>query len=104
MPDIDQTNNPAETPEGRPGEDVTAAGRARRPGHTDETYDPSTVEVNRGRLQGLGVGQKDLDYQRDPTEAASAEEYGRADDEGRTFDPGRRTDRPGREQSGEGDG
>ena len=36
--------------------------------------------------------------------AAGDEEFAFTDDEGRTFDPGRRTDRPGREQSGEGDG
>ena len=33
---------------------------------TDETYDPSTVEVDRGREQGLGMGEKDLQRQRDP--------------------------------------
>ena len=34
----------------------------------DETrsFDPSTVEANRGREQGLGVGQRELDAQRDP--------------------------------------
>ena len=29
----------------------------------DETYDPSTVEVDRGREQGLGMGEKDLKRQ-----------------------------------------
>lgn len=104
MPDIDQTANPAETPEGRPGEDASAAGRRRRPEHTDQTYDPSTVEVNRARLQGQGVGQKDLDYQRDPTRAESAEQYGRAGGESRSFDAGRREDRPEGEQSEAGKG
>ena len=37
-----------------------------------DTYDPSTVEANRAREQGGGVGQKDLDAQRDPTGAVSA--------------------------------
>ena len=29
-------------------------------------YDPSDVEVTRGRMQGLGVGARDLQRQRDP--------------------------------------
>ena len=37
-----------------------------------DTYDPSTVEANRAREQGGGVGQKDLDAQRDPAGAGSA--------------------------------
>ncbi len=40
----------------------------------DETYDHSTVEANRARQQGGGVGQKDLDAQRDPTGARSTEQ------------------------------
>ena len=32
----------------------------------DDTYEPSTVEANRARQQGNGVGRKDLDAQRDP--------------------------------------
>lgn len=40
------------------------------------TYEPSTQQVNRGREQGLGVGQKDIDYQRDPTRIPSAEQRG----------------------------
>ena len=31
------------------------------------SYAPSQTEVNRGREQGLGVGQEDLNTQRDPT-------------------------------------
>jgi hypothetical protein len=34
---------------------------------TDSDYDPTSVEVNRGREQGLGMGAKDLAYQADPT-------------------------------------
>jgi len=40
------------------------------------TYSPSTVEVNRGRMQGLGVGAQDIDSQRDPTGAVSADRLG----------------------------
>jgi hypothetical protein len=32
----------------------------------DRTFDPSQTEANRGREQGLGVGQRELDAQRDP--------------------------------------
>jgi hypothetical protein len=30
------------------------------------TFDPDAAEVNRGREQGLGMGQRDLEAQRDP--------------------------------------
>ena len=43
---------------------------------SDTTFDPSAVQATRGRMQGLGVGQKEIDQQRDPTRAASAEQYG----------------------------
>jgi hypothetical protein len=32
----------------------------------DRTYSPSQAEANRARMQGLGVGQKEMDLQRDP--------------------------------------
>ena len=32
----------------------------------EDTYDPSSVEVDRAREQGLGVGARDLQRQRDP--------------------------------------
>jgi hypothetical protein len=32
----------------------------------DRTFDPSQTEANRGREQGLGVGQRELNRQRDP--------------------------------------
>lgn len=53
------------------------AGRSNPPDSLDDTYEPSTVQVNNGRIQGLGVGQKDIDYQRDPTRIPSADRYGR---------------------------
>ena len=46
----------------------------------DDTYDPSTVQVNRAREQGNGVGQSDIDEQRDPTGARSAQQYSRGDE------------------------
>jgi hypothetical protein len=36
-------------------------------------YDPSSVEVDRGRQQGLGMGARDLERQRDPGDAPDAE-------------------------------
>jgi hypothetical protein len=32
----------------------------------NNSFDPTGAEINRGREQGLGVGQKELDGQRDP--------------------------------------
>ena len=43
-------------------------------GDRDETYDPSTVDANRAREQGAGVGQKDLDAQRDPSGTRATEQ------------------------------
>jgi hypothetical protein len=44
------------------------------PSMTDDahSYMPSTTEVNRARIQGNGVGQKDMDLQQDPDRGASA--------------------------------
>ena len=59
------------------------------PEHSDETYDPTTVEVDRGREQGLGVGEKDLQRQRDPGDGLGSQEQAAgmdADDEEDTSD------------------
>jgi hypothetical protein len=32
----------------------------------DRTFDPSQTEANRGREQGLGMGQRELEARRDP--------------------------------------
>jgi hypothetical protein len=32
----------------------------------DRSFDPTPVEVNRGREQGLGMGERELSRQRDP--------------------------------------
>ena len=56
---------------------------------TEETYDPSIVEVDRGREQGLGMGEKDLQRQRDPGDGLSSDERSTAldaDDEEDTGD------------------
>ena len=41
-------------------------------GKPDDAYNPTAVEVTRGRQQGLGVGAEDLGLQRDATEPAPA--------------------------------
>jgi hypothetical protein len=57
------------------------------------TYQPSTTQANRGRMQGLGAGQKDMDAQQDPdrslhatdpqrTERWENDPAGRGDDRG----------------------
>jgi hypothetical protein len=38
----------------------------------DRTFDPTQAQVNRGREQGLGVGQREMDLQRDPGRESSA--------------------------------
>ena len=51
-------------------------------GQEERSYDPSDVEATRARMQGGGVGQKDLDTQRDATGADSSEHYGQMKPEG----------------------
>ena len=38
-------------------------------------YAPSAIESTRSREQGAGMGQKDLDQQRDPTTRDGSEKY-----------------------------
>jgi hypothetical protein len=57
------------------GGQTADAGRADTDETPDDTYEPDTVAVNRGREQGLGVGQKDIDYQRDPMGTTPGERY-----------------------------
>lgn len=74
--DPENLQNPEKYEAGR----EPTAGRANPPDDPGDTYDPSTVQVNRGREQGLGMGQKDLDYQRDATGALSFEQRSFAPD------------------------
>jgi hypothetical protein len=39
------------------------------------TYDPGDTEVTRGRVQGLGMSQRDMSVQHDPTGSATAREF-----------------------------
>ena len=50
----------------------------------ETTYDPSTVEIDRGRQQGLGMGAKDLQGQRDPQGAPAATDAEEDEDGGET--------------------
>ena len=70
MPDDTQRQDPEKLrTSGKSG-----AGRADTD-ETQDTYEPSSIEVNRARERGLGVGQKDLDYQHDPTGVTPAERW-----------------------------
>jgi hypothetical protein len=51
------------------------SGRADSGETPEHTYEPSPIEVNRARERGLGGGQKDIDYQHDPTGATPAERW-----------------------------
>ena len=67
--DIDeaaQAQDPAQEQESQ----ETSIGQGGGPGYT-----PSTIESTRSRVQGGGVGQTDLNQQRDPTTRDSSEKY-----------------------------
>lgn len=49
----------------------------------DRTFSPSDVEATRARMQGLGVGQKEMSQQRDPNREEHATDPGRTEG----FDP-----------------
>jgi len=54
---------------------------------SDRTYSPSTQQVNRSNLQGLGAGQTELNKQQDPTRYDSAEKYGAGEGATRDLSP-----------------
>lgn len=47
----------------------------------DRTFSPTEVEANRAAQQGLGVGQRELDAQRDPGEPAEQDFAAEAEDD-----------------------
>jgi hypothetical protein len=53
----------------------------------DRAYNPSVQQVNRSREQGLGVGQTEINAQRDPTRYNSAEQYGSGEGAARDLSP-----------------
>jgi hypothetical protein len=54
----------------------------------DRTFETSEIEANRGREQGLGVGQRELDAQRDPDELPQTPLELDNDDENLRSEPG----------------
>jgi hypothetical protein len=74
MSDQDSTR-PSATPEWRDQDEGADAA-------SDRTYDPSQAEVNRGNRQGLGVGQTELNLQRDP-DRMPGDQSGAGDDHAR---------------------
>ena len=64
--DAAQDQDPAQEQESA----ETSIGQGGGPGYT-----PSAVESTRSRMQGGGVGQTDLNQQRDPTTRDSSEKY-----------------------------
>ena len=60
---------PSATPEWRDQDEGADAA-------SDRSYSPSTQQVNRSNLQGLGAGQTEINEQQDPTRYDSAEKYG----------------------------
>jgi len=65
-----------------------------------QTYQPSTTEVNRARMQGNGVGQQDMDMQQDPDRDTYATDP--QNTEGWDNDPANRADdRPATSFSGD---
>ena len=52
------------------------------------TFDPATIEANRGREQGLGMGQRDLEAQRDPDQLPQTPLELDNDDEDLRSEPG----------------
>ena len=54
----------------------------------DRTFDPDPAQVNRGREQGLGMGQRELDAQRDPDQLPQTPLELDADDDELRSQPG----------------
>ena len=65
----DEKTPPSATPEWRDQDNGADAA-------ADRHYNPSTQQVNRSREQGLGVGQTELNAQRDPTRDDGGDRYG----------------------------
>ncbi|HEX4097458.1 MAG TPA: hypothetical protein VHX64_12065 [Caulobacteraceae bacterium] len=63
------------------------------PDDPDDTYEPSSVEINLAREQGLGMGEKDLEGQRDPT--GEIEQFSRKSDS--ELDEAKRRDKAGKD-------
>lgn len=60
----------------------------------DRTFSPSTVQANRARTQGLGVGQEEIDRQLDPDRDTYATDPQRTEPFDQSLDPTTNSDRP----------
>ncbi|HEX8233600.1 MAG TPA: hypothetical protein VF559_09695 [Caulobacteraceae bacterium] len=58
-----------------PGQGGEPEGTGGEGGDGGYTFDPSMPEANRIRMQGGGVGQKEMDLQRDPNRLNDSEKY-----------------------------
>lgn len=76
----ERETRPSATPEWRDQDEGADAA-------SDRTYNPSTQQVNRSNMQGLGVGQTEINEQRDPTRYFSAEQYGEGAGPNRDLSP-----------------
>ncbi len=54
---------------------------------SDRTFNPSLQQVNRSREQGLGIGEQEMDTQRDPDRAITFEQYGAGEGSQRDLSP-----------------
>jgi hypothetical protein len=66
------------TNDGGPGERQAAAEQGEGVG--DDLATPSQVDATRTRMQGNGVGQKELNAQRDPTGTVSRDQLAATDE------------------------
>ena len=94
----DQPAAPSATPEWHDQDEGADAASGR-------VYDPSTGQVNRGREQGLGVGQIELNAQRDATGDVSTDRFGAGEESALdpSPEPGGAAARPATGSAGEAD-
>ena len=76
----ERESRPSANPEWHDGDEGADAA-------SDRTYSPSTQQVNRSNLQGLGAGQTELNKQQDPTRYDSSEKYASGDGPNRDLSP-----------------
>lgn len=68
-------NRPSATPEWHDQDEGADAA-------SERSYEPSREQVNRARMQGVGMGEQELNVQRDPDRMITTEQYGSSDDSG----------------------
>lgn len=73
-------NRPSATPEWHDQDEGADAA-------SERTFDPSRQQTNRDRMQGLGVGEQEINQQRDPDRMITTEQYGSSDGSGLDTSP-----------------